>query len=118
MDEQEAAPLAVHGGEGGTLAGSGGASMILPPEKSPHDLHHEGATSSSTNNEVPATTAPSSSTPFASSPPDSDPENVGMPIEGDDVAFDASGFSGGEFCILSQHNACDACNVVSLVCLA
>ena len=107
MDDQEAPP-AVHGGGDGTPS-SAAAAPFPPAEKALVDTHQEvGATSPSTATEkkknVPAT---STTAPFAATnatatidPSDSDPENVGMPIEGDELAFDASGFSGGEWASL------------------
>lgn len=103
MDDQEAPP-AVHGGGEDTSSSAAPAAPFPPAEKVHVDMHHEvGATSPSTEKKkyVPATattTAPFAATAAAAAtdPSDSDPENVGMPIEGDEVAFDASGFSGGE----------------------
>lgn len=97
MDGDQEAPLAVHGGGGGTS--SAAVAAPLPPDKARVDAHPEaGATSPSTKNNVPATTttAPFAATAATAYPSDADPETVGMPIEGDDVAFDAAGFSGGE----------------------
>lgn len=106
MDDQEA-PLAVHGGGDGTPSAAP-AAPFPPAEKAHVDPHHNetGATSPSTEKNVPATTT---TAPFAATaatatyPSDSDPENVGMPIEGDEVAYDASGFSGGECVSLLVH---------------
>ena len=122
MDDQEAPP-AVHGGGDGTS--SAAAAAPFPPAEKVHvDTHHEvGAASPSTEKKknVPATatattTAPFAATAAATDPSDSDPENVGMPIEGDDVAFDASGFSGGE-CVSLLVCLCRLAGAVS-VCLA
>lgn len=111
MVEQEEAPAAVPG-SGGAAAAAAAAGSAPPPVSSiPSAKAREEeapiASSSAKKDDPSAATsswrierAPARPRPqLDASSDDHHPDNsadVGMPLEGDDVAFDASGFAGGE----------------------
>ena len=108
MVDQEEAPAAVPGSGGAAAAAD--ASSTPSASSIPLAMAREEeapiASSSTKNNVDPfAATcwrierAPARPRPPLDSSDDHHPDNsadIGMPLEGDDVAFDASGFAGGE----------------------
>ena len=107
MDDQEAPPAVHEGGDGTSCAAPAPGEKKKVPEAEPEVVVKSTGRSaklttaptpppSTEKNNVPAaatTTAPFAATAGATAatyPSDSDPENVGMPIEGDDGEMDAT----------------------------
>ena len=109
MVDREEAPAAVPGSGGAAAAAEGSApppASSIPSAKA-REEEAPIASSSTKNNVDPAAAtscwrierAPARPRPPLDSSDDHHPDNsadVGMPLEGDVVAFDASGFAGGE----------------------
>ena len=109
MVDQEEAPAAVPGSGGAAAAAAEGSAPPASSTSSAKAREEEApiASSSTKNNVDPAAApscwrierAPARPRPPLDSSDDHHPDNsadIGMALEGDDVAFDASGFAGGE----------------------